>query len=85
METKFTELTQEQLEQINLGDMRGDLVVLVDKQVPFYHALCVLKNFDKNLETLHVESHRGNLYQVEMHENIIRVSRCLEEKEITLH
>lgn len=82
METNFTQLTEQQLEQINLGDMRGDLVVLVAKDVPFYHALRVLKKFDEELGTLYIEEYKDKLYKVEMVDNVIQVT--LHERETNI-
>ena len=60
------------------GDMRGEIVVVVQQDVPFYHAVKVLQKFDENLATLYIGEFKNNFYKAEMFDNLITVSRLRE-------
>ncbi|RTL06179.1 hypothetical protein EKK58_06065 [Candidatus Dependentiae bacterium] len=66
---------------IKEGDMRGALHVYIKQEVPFFHAIQLLKSFDENLNTLYIETINDHCYKVEMCEDVIIVSKLKQPPE----
>lgn len=61
--------------------LRGDLVIIVKDNVPFYLALKLLKEFDEELYTLRITKIKNDYYRVEMDEDFIKVEKIVKVTE----
>jgi hypothetical protein len=65
--------------------LRGDLVIIVKDEVPFYLALKLLKEFDEELDTLRITKVKDDYYKVEMDGDFIKVEKIIKVTDLPIY